>query len=140
MNWVKWVQMILQLTPYIVTGVEAIAGDKASGATKKQMALDALGVATAGALQVDPADAQLTQTASALTGMVIDATVSDLNAKGTLQHKPVASTPIQPVGPALPPAGAQVAAQPAVAAVPPTIVVSGQPLATVTGGPAGVAS
>jgi len=80
---VNWIQLLLSLAPYIVVGVEKIHADL-SGAGKKQAANDALTIATAAALQADPADAAITQTASQLTGMVIDATVSDLKAKGVL--------------------------------------------------------
>lgn len=77
MNWKNWLQIVFSLTPYIVGGVEKIVGDNASGATKKQMAMDALGIATAGAEAVDPNDAQITQAASNVTGLIIDATVND---------------------------------------------------------------
>jgi hypothetical protein len=74
MNWLK---ILLSLAPYIVAGVSKIAGDNASGATKKQMATDALNIATEGALSVDPNDAAITQAAATVTGLVIDSTIND---------------------------------------------------------------
>lgn len=92
MKW-GWLTTLLKLVPYIVAGVETVAGANASGATKKQMALDALQVATAGAESVDPADAVLTDTISQLTGLVIDSTVTHLTGTGVLpSHKVGGST------------------------------------------------
>ena len=82
MNW-SWLKIVLSLTPYIVAGVEKIAGDNASGASKKQMAEDALGIATAGAVAVDPDDEEITQAASNVAGLVIDSTVNDKKAEIT---------------------------------------------------------
>jgi hypothetical protein len=109
MNWKNWLQIVFSLTPYIVAGVEKIAGDNASGATKKQMATDALGIATAGAEAVDPNDASITQAASNVTGLIIDSTVNDnktaiigqvidhhvaqFNASGSFAKTPAAAAP-----------------------------------------------
>jgi hypothetical protein len=94
----NWLQLLLSLTPYVVVGVERIHADL-SGPGKKQAAHDALTIATAAALQADPSDAAITQTASQLTGMVIDATVSDLKTKGVLPIT-AASTPAPTPAPA----------------------------------------
>jgi hypothetical protein len=92
-----WLKMVLNLTPYVVAGIEKIHGDSATGASKKQMAQDALGIATAGALDVDPSDTTLIQASSSITGLVIDKTVSDFNAKGTFTHAgPPAGSPPAP--------------------------------------------
>lgn len=81
MNWLK---LILQLTPYVVVGVEKIHADL-SGAGKRQAAQDALTIATAAALETDPGDSTTTQTASAITGLIIDSTVANLKKSGVLQ-------------------------------------------------------
>jgi hypothetical protein len=97
MNFMAWLQIILKLTPYIVAGVETVHSDVTDGATKKKMAQDALQIATAGALSTDPNDAAITQTASQLTGMVIDSTVSDFNKTGVFKHASTASAKPAPL-------------------------------------------
>ena len=98
----NWLQLLLTLAPYVVVGVERIHSDL-SGPGKKQAAKDALTIATAAALQADPADAAITDTASQLTGMVIDATVSDLKAKGVMtSSSAAASAPARAASPTAP--------------------------------------
>jgi len=74
-----------------------------------------LGIATAGALNADPNDAELIQASSSITGLVIDKTVSDFNAKGTFAHAGA------PAGSA----SAPTQARPAVIAPPASTVVEG---------------
>lgn len=88
MNWGLFLQVLLKLTPYVVSGIELVHKDDVDGKTKKQMAIDALGVATRGAVAVDPGDEELTQTIAGVTGAIIDSTVSDMNAKGVFKHGP----------------------------------------------------
>jgi hypothetical protein len=121
-----WLTILLKLAPYIVGGVETIAGENASGATKKQMATDALNIATQGALAVEPVqDEDLTQAVSSVTGMVINSTVQTMTANGTLPaHKlstsdpasppAIATSKLQPAA-AIPAAIQQLQPQPAVA-------------------------
>lgn len=98
----NWLQLLLKLAPYVVVGVERIHADL-NGAGKKQAAQDALTIATAAALEADPSDAALTQTASQLTGLVIDATVANLKQTGVLPTTgAAASTPAQASLPAAP--------------------------------------
>lgn len=85
MNKRNWLQILLSLAPYIIAGVGTIAGDNASGATKKQMATDALNIATAGAEAVDPNDAEITQAASSVTGLIINSTIND-NKDAVISH------------------------------------------------------
>ena len=106
----NWLQLLLNLTPYVVVGVERIHADL-NGAGKKQAAQDALTIATAAALQADPSDASLTQTASQLTSLVIDATVSNLKQTGVLSTSGAAAStpapvPVAPVQASLPAAPA----------------------------------
>lgn len=67
----------LGLLPVIVTGIQTVAGDKVAGATKSQMATDALEVALQGAANVIPAgstNAALAAGAGAAAEETIDAT------------------------------------------------------------------
>lgn len=75
---------LLQFIPAIVTGIQHIHGDAVSGATKKQLALEALGlasnVATGGLVpaRFQPQVQQFTKVASD----AIDLTVAGYNAAG----------------------------------------------------------
>lgn len=82
----NWLSLALALLPGIVHGIQAVVGDKAAGATKKQMALDALAVATGTAGQVLTGDnATYAQAASQIAGLAIDQTVAIAKATGTYQ-------------------------------------------------------
>jgi hypothetical protein len=77
---------VLPLIPTVIAGVEQLHGEK-DGATKKQMAQDALSLATGVASAALPAQAQAVQVVSAATSSIIDATVSAFNAAGVFQTK-----------------------------------------------------
>lgn len=92
----NWLSLILGLLPGIVHGVQAVVGDKASGATKAQMAKDALGVATQTASQVlTGGNAAYASAASAITGLAIDQTVAIAKANGTYQKATAIATAAQ---------------------------------------------
>ena len=83
--WLKYLFQALQFVPFVVAGIEHIHGEK-DGATKKQMAMDALNIASvvaAGVLpeEQQPAIAAATQLASA----TIDGVVKTFNAAGVFQ-------------------------------------------------------
>jgi len=61
----------LVLVPYIVAGIESIHSEKDT-ATKTQMAKDALGLATATADAVDPAEQPLVDASSAVVNHAIE--------------------------------------------------------------------
>lgn len=79
--------MALQNVPIIVAGIEHIHGE-ASGATKKQMAMDALGLASYTAQAVLPEHSAAAQAATALASQTIDGVVAVMNAA---KEKPAAA-------------------------------------------------
>lgn len=82
----NWLSLFLGLLPGIVHGIQSIVGDKASGATKQQMAKDALAVATQTAGDVlTGSNATYAAAASTIAGLAIDQTVSIAKANGTYQ-------------------------------------------------------
>jgi hypothetical protein len=72
----KIVPMIFPVT----TAIEALVTEAKSGATKKQLALDSLGVATAVAQTVSPTNSAAAVAASALVSHAIDGIVALQNA------------------------------------------------------------
>lgn len=92
----NWLSLALALLPGIVHGIQAVVGDKASGATKKQMAKDALAVATGTAGTVLTGDnATYAQAASQIAGLAIDQTVAIAKANGTYQKATAIATAAQ---------------------------------------------
>jgi len=92
-----WMIKLLSLIPYVVSGIEQIHGDAKSGKEKKQLAMEALGLAAAGATAIAPAnDDPAIQAATALASMTIDGVKSVYNAsKNADAAKPPAKvTPI----------------------------------------------
>jgi hypothetical protein len=77
-----WLTALLSLIPQIVTGVEAIHGEAKSGADKKQMAMDALKLAVAGAASAVPGQIGAIDAAGGLASNVIDGTVALFNKIG----------------------------------------------------------
>lgn len=127
MNWLALVIRGLQLAPLIVAGIEHIHGE-APGATKKQMAMDALQLATGSAEVMLPQYAAAADAASALTSNVIDGIVDVYNKSGTFGNAPRAITAQPAAAPA--PQPAPVAAAPvaqAPAAAPSTVAPQADP-------------
>lgn len=90
MNWVQWMIRILTVAPIVVAGIEAIHTEAKSGAVKKQMAMDALGL-SAGVAQLFVPDnlKPAAQAASQLASQTIDGLVTVMNAtKGQLPPAP----------------------------------------------------
>lgn len=73
MNWLTILSGISKLVPYVVAGIEQIHTNETTE-TKTQLALDALGVATAGANQVLSGDNQ--QTANVVSNFVAQSIAS----------------------------------------------------------------
>ena len=97
-----WMVKLLGLIPYLVSGIEQIHGDAKSGAQKKQLALEALGLASGGATGLlpesdDPAIAAATQLASD----TIDGVKTVYNAAKSNQAAPAPAAPA-PAAPATP--------------------------------------
>lgn len=83
--WLKYLMQILQLAPIVVAGIEHIH-HSAPGATKKDLALQSLGLASGVAGAVLPEHQQTINAATELAGNVIDGVVKTLNAAGVLQR------------------------------------------------------
>lgn len=114
MNWLSYLMRALQLMPLIVAGIEHIHGE-APGATKKQMAVDALQLATGSAEVMLPQYAAAADAASQLTSGMIDGLVDVFHKAGVFGSK---SAGIAAAAPAPQPASApQPIAAPAPAAV-----------------------
>lgn len=81
---INFLSTILGIMPGIIHGIQAVVGDRASGAIKAQMAQDALAVATGTAGQVlTGADATYAAAASQIAGLAITQTVNIAKATGT---------------------------------------------------------
>lgn len=92
----NWLSTILGLLPGIVHGIETVVGDKASGATKAQMAQDALAVATGTATTVLTGNnATYATAAGQIAQLAINQTVSIAQANGTLQKATAIATAAQ---------------------------------------------
>lgn len=91
---------LLQFIPVIVTGIEHIHGDVKSGATKKQLALEALGLASGVAIGALPNNQPEVQQFTQVASDAIDATVAAFNKQGwpvSPTVTPAFSSPLSPV-------------------------------------------
>lgn len=70
----------LPMLPSIITGIEIIHGNAVNGATKKELAMQALGLSTAVASQALPEDQAAIDAARTLASNSIDGFVALLNA------------------------------------------------------------
>ena len=80
-NWLTLISKLLSAAPVAVVGVEALAGEK-DGATKKQMALDAVGLSSAVAGLVTPENKPMIDAATTAVSNAIDGIVSVANTAG----------------------------------------------------------
>lgn len=91
--------LILNITkaaPIVVLGVEQIAKD-ASGANKKQLAMEALGLATYTASQIASQNLTEINVIGQLASSFIDNIVATFNAIGTFNHSnTTTATPLNP--------------------------------------------
>jgi hypothetical protein len=100
-NLLAFLLKAVTLLPTIVVGIEQIHKE-ASGATKKQMAMDALGLASGTASVLAPASDQAAISAtSQFASDTIDGLVNVFNATGLFQSKSAAALPPAPTVPAL---------------------------------------
>jgi poly-gamma-glutamate capsule biosynthesis protein CapA/YwtB (metallophosphatase superfamily) len=89
-KWLTLLFKIMQMAPIVVAGIEQLHGEK-DGATKKQLAMDALGLASAVAMNVLPDDQKpAAAAATQLASNMIDGVVSTFNAAGVFQTKAAA--------------------------------------------------
>lgn len=75
-----WFSRIVPLLMPTTMAVEAIVTEAKAGATKKQLALDSLGVATAVAATIDPSKQDAVTAANQLVSTAIDSIVALQNA------------------------------------------------------------
>jgi hypothetical protein len=95
--WLAYLMRALTSLPYIIQGIEAIHGNAKSGAEKKQLALDALGLASVVDQTIDPSHAQAAQAATQVVSQAIDGIVAVANAA---KEMPVIPTvPVPPTNP-----------------------------------------
>lgn len=80
MNWLIYVMRILPIIPGLVAHIEQIHGDAKSGAEKKQLAMESLGLATQTATQLIPEQQTAIDAATTLASSAIDNTVAVMNA------------------------------------------------------------
>ena len=71
---------IVPLIAPVTAAIEALVTEAKAGASKKQLALDSLGVATAVAQTIDPAHTAAVSAASTLVSTTIDSIVALQNA------------------------------------------------------------
>jgi len=91
MNWLQLMSKIFAAVPVAVAGVEAIDGEK-DGTTKKQLALDSLGLSSAVAQLVAPNQKQAIDAATKAAGDAIDGVVQVANASGDFNKATAATT------------------------------------------------
>jgi hypothetical protein len=88
--------MIFGLVPGVIQGIETIVGDKASGASKSQMAQDALAAAVATSSQVlTGSNAVYGQVAAQVAQLAINQSVQLSKASGAYQTWTAAATAAQ---------------------------------------------
>ena len=79
MNWLVYLMRILPLIPNVVAAIEKEHGDAKSGADKKQLAMESLGLASSVADAVTPETQATVDAATALASSTIDGVVSVMN-------------------------------------------------------------
>jgi hypothetical protein len=89
----NWLIKILSLIPYIVSGIETIHGDTKSGADKKQLAMESLGLAAGAAEAADPGQKPSIIAATQLASSTIDGVVAVYNAVKPKVATPAPATP-----------------------------------------------
>ena len=91
-NWAAVFQQAISLIEPVVKTVEIVSEDNATGASKQQMAEDAIAGATGiAATFLTPADQQKASAISQIVSEAIPATVTQLNASGTMPVKILAT-------------------------------------------------
>lgn len=78
--WLQYSARAFSALPYIIAGIQHVHGDALSGVEKKNLALEALGVAYMGAEMVDPVHAPQIQAVTSMAGTAIDAIVTLMHA------------------------------------------------------------
>lgn len=92
-DWAGFAVRILTNVPVIVSGIEQIHGQAKSGAEKKQLAMEALGLAYGTASVSDPGHQPIIDAAATMASQAIDSVVSVMNAAKSANKTPIASVP-----------------------------------------------
>jgi len=93
MNVLAKIFSLLPLVPGVCQAIEAIHGSAVDGASKKQLALQSLGLAGAVADSVDPAAKAEIDAVTGVVGSAIDSTVSLFNQFGWFHTTPATPAP-----------------------------------------------
>jgi hypothetical protein len=93
-----WLTRTLGSIPYLVSGIEQIHSE-ASGATKKQLALDSLGLAINVTGAIDPALDPALVAATSLISSTIDGVKAVYNAAKNKPAAPAAPAPVAVIAP-----------------------------------------
>lgn len=92
----NWLTLIFRIAPTAILATQQIIGEAASGATKHQLAKDAINAALGVvAPALGPDNAALAQAASAVTSMAIDQAVTITKATGAYQKATVIAAAAQ---------------------------------------------
>lgn len=105
-----WILSLVSAIPYVVSGIQAIHGDAVAGATKKKLALEALGLAGNTAVgTLTGTNQQYAAAATNLASTLIDNFVGAFKATGSFNFTPVVPAPVAvPAPPPAPVTGAPV--------------------------------
>lgn len=90
MNVLGWVLKCLTLAPFVVQAIQEMHANLPNEA-KKDLAMDALSIATGAAKMLDPAHTEVITAANALASNVIDGSVAVLKAAGAMQPSSAAA-------------------------------------------------
>lgn len=88
MNWLVWTLKILSVVPGVVMGIERMTTGVKQGATKKELAMTALGLSYGTASAVLPEHKEAIEAATVLAGNAIDNFVALQNAISHPAFKP----------------------------------------------------
>jgi uncharacterized membrane protein YphA (DoxX/SURF4 family) len=94
-NWGAWLARALGALPYIVSGIEQMHGEAKSGAEKKQIAMEALGLAYGTATTFLPEQKAAIDAATSLASVAIDGVKTMYN---VTRQSPVHPTSPLPTG------------------------------------------
>lgn len=96
MNWLSKLLAAITLVPGVIQGIETIHGSAKTGADKKTLALQSLGLAGAVAENLAPEDKLAIDGVTAVVGHLIDDTVQLFNVQGWQDQQALAGAAVTP--------------------------------------------
>ena len=126
-TWFFLIMRSLSVLPALVAGIDAIHKG-ASGTTKKDLAMQSLGLAAGAALALDPNDQPIIDAAAETVSNAIDGVVKTFNAAGVLDHGGQPAKSPAPISPAVVAAVAAAGPPPGAPPVAPAPAVPSQPV------------